>query len=88
MIALRGLTRDLCEFLFDLLKAGNWMMLTAMTDAVAITTSQHSVNAIPDGFSRVVVCTSPEELGALLRNGVQTWEKYRDQVVGEQDDES
>src|SRR5262249_48761313 len=39
MVALRGITPDLTRFLFDLLKAGNWVMLPAMEPAVAVTTS-------------------------------------------------
>lgn len=82
MAALRGMTPDLIQFLFDLLKAGNWVMLPAMEDAVAITTSPESMKGIPSDFPRVVVCNSAEELGTLLTNGVHAWEKYRDQVVG------
>jgi hypothetical protein len=82
MVALGGMTVDLLQFLFDLLKAGNWVMLPAMEDAVAIMTSPGCLKGTPDDFPRVVVCKSAAELGVLLSNGVQAWEKYRDQVVG------
>jgi hypothetical protein len=33
MVALRGMTPEVSQFLFELLKAGNWVMLPAMEDA-------------------------------------------------------
>jgi hypothetical protein len=80
MVALQGMTDDLLRFLFDLLKAGNWVMLPAMEDPVAITTSPGILRGIPDDFPRVVTCNSAAELGVLLSSGVHAWEEYRDQV--------
>jgi hypothetical protein len=84
MAALRGITPDLLRFLFDLLKAGGdrWLMLPAMEDSVAITTSSRCVKGLPKDFPRLVSCNSPEELGVLLSDGVLAWEKFRDHVVG------
>ncbi len=84
MVALRGMTPNLLQFLFDLLKAGNWVMLPAMEDAVAITTSRESIKGVSEDFPRIVICNSADELGVLLTEGVQAWQKYRDQVVGEE----
>jgi len=81
MVALRGMTAELLQFLLRLLEAGNWVMLPAMADAMAITTSPGSLKGIPADFPRVIVCNSAEELGLLLADGVQAWEKYRAQVV-------
>ncbi len=81
MVAIRGITGDLLQFLFDLLEAGNWVMIPVMEDLAAITTSPESMKRIPDDFPRVVGCNSPKELGALLAGGVQAWQKYRDQIV-------
>jgi hypothetical protein len=81
MVKLWGMTSALSRFLYDLLKAGNWVMLPAMEDIVAITTSPGSIKGIPDDFPKVVVCNSHDELALLLTKGVRTWEKYRDQIV-------
>lgn len=81
-VALRGMTANLLQFLFDLLNAGNWVMLPVMEDARAITTSPGCLKNIPDDFPRVLVCNSAAELGVLLSKGVEEWEKYRNQVVG------
>jgi hypothetical protein len=83
MVVLRGLTAGLLRFLFDLLKAGNWVMIPVMAEAVAITTSPGSMKGVPEDFPRVVVCNSTEELGTLLAGGFRDWKKYRDQVVGD-----
>jgi hypothetical protein len=83
MVALRGLTADLVRFLFDLLQAGNWVMLPVMEEEVAITTSPGSMKGTPENFPRVVACNSAEELGTLLSGGVRAWEKYRNHVVGD-----
>jgi hypothetical protein len=82
MVTLRGLTPYLTHFLFDLLKAGNWVMLPVMKDLVAITASPGSTKGIPEGFPKIVVCHSPDEMGLLLTNGVKAWQRYRDQIVG------
>jgi hypothetical protein len=69
MVALRGMTAGLLQFLFDLLQAGNWVMIPAMENTAAITTSPGCLKGIPDDFLRIVVCSSVEELGTLLAKG-------------------
>jgi hypothetical protein len=81
MVALRGLTPDIVKFLFDLLKAGNWVMCPAMEDPIAVTTSPDKMCGTPGDFPEVLTCESAEELGVLLSGGFKAWKKYRDQVV-------
>lgn len=83
MAALRGMTPGLVQFLFDLLKAGNWVMLPAMEGNVAITYSPERLWGTPEDFPRVVTCQSADELGAMLSGGFATWQAYRDAVVGD-----
>ena len=83
MVALRGMTPHLLQFLYDLLKAGNWVMIPAMEDAAAITTSPERLKGVPEDFPKIVVCNSATELGVLLSKGVQAWQEYRDQIVGD-----
>ena len=77
MVALRGITPGLLQFLIDLLKAGNWSMVPAMEDIVAIVPSLECVKSVPDNFPRRVVCNSAGELGVLLSGGFDAWKKYR-----------
>lgn len=81
MAAVRGITPDLLQFLFEVLEAGQWAMLPVMEPAVAITTSLDYLHGVPDDFPRTVACGTADELGVLLTKGVKAWEKYRDQVV-------
>jgi hypothetical protein len=85
MVAVRGITPDLLQFLIDLLRAGNWVMLPAMEGDIAITASPESLRGVPDGFPRVVICDSAEELGVLLTDGFGAWQRYRDQVAGSEE---
>ena len=78
MVVLRGMTPRLTQFLFDLLAAAKWVMLPIMENSVAIATSLDHVFDAPDGFPKVVEC----ELGVFLRDGVDAWQRYRDQVIG------
>jgi hypothetical protein len=59
MVALRGLTKDILRFLFDFLRAGNWVMIPAMRETRAIATSLSSFKHVPEGFPPAVVCQSP-----------------------------
>lgn len=81
MVSLGGITPDLSQFLFDFVKAGNWVMIPAMEDAVAITASPGSVKGVPDEYPMLVTCDSAKEVAVLLTKGVKAWQKYRDQVV-------
>lgn len=68
MVALRGLTPDLLRFLFDLLRAADWVLLPAMEGNPAIVSSPGMASGIADSNPEVV-CGSPEELGAVLSGG-------------------
>jgi hypothetical protein len=81
MVCLRGITPDLCQFLFDVLKAGKWVMLPIMEDAVALTASPSSVKGVPDDFPRLLNCDSAQALAVLLTKGVKDWQNYRDKVM-------
>jgi len=80
-VTMHKFTNGVSQFLFDLLKAATWVMLPAVEDSVAITTSAEDLKQIPDDFPRVVACNSADELGILLADGVQAWEKYRRQII-------
>jgi hypothetical protein len=81
MASVRGLTPALVRVLFDLLEAGNWVMVPAMEPNIAITCSPENLKGIPGDFPKVLTCTSADELGALLSDGFKRWPKYRDQVT-------
>ena len=82
MVALRGLTPDLLRFLYDLLRAADWVLLPAMEGNPAIVSSPGLSGGFADRFPEVV-CGSPEELGAILSGGFDAWRAYRDRIAGE-----
>lgn len=83
-VTLRGVTSELFQFLFDLLKSAEWVMIPAKEDLVAITTSPERLKGIPKDFPKIVECHSAEELGVLLSDGIQAWGKHRRQVIGDE----
>jgi hypothetical protein len=83
MISVSGMTTSLVSFLFQFLKAGNWVMLPVMEDSIAITATPELMTGTPADFPQVITCKSADELEMLLSKGLKAWEKYRDQVVGD-----
>ena len=81
-VALRRLTPNLLRFLFDLLRAADWVLLPVIEGNPAIVSSPGLASGFADSFSEVV-CGSPEELGAILSGDYDAWKRYRDQIVGE-----
>jgi hypothetical protein len=84
MVAVRGITQDLVQFLTALLNAANWVMLPVLEEDLAIISSPEKKPEGLSGEAQLVVCNSPNELGKLLSGGFRAWKRYRDQVVGEE----
>jgi hypothetical protein len=80
LVALRGLTEGLLQFLMDLLKAGNWVMIPAMEDTMAVTCSPGSLMGLPEDFPKVVVCNSTAELEGLLLKGFREFKKLLERI--------
>jgi hypothetical protein len=71
MFALHDFTPDLVQLMFDLLVAGNWVMLPAQDGPGAIAASVDALRGVPDGFPEVAICGSADALGVLLGGGSQ-----------------
>jgi hypothetical protein len=85
LVAVRGgIGPRLLQFLVDLLRAGNWVMLPTTEPAIAITASPDNVRDLPPDFPRVVICDSAHELRVLLAEGFHAWQRYRDRIVGDE----
>lgn len=74
-----GLSPDCLRFLFDLLKAAEWVMFPAMEGNPAIVSSPGIAKEFPE-FPEVV-CRSPDELRTILAGGFAAWQPYRDRVA-------
>jgi hypothetical protein len=75
----RGLSPKLTQFLFDLLQAGNWVLL-GTADNPTVATSPDRLANLPPELSPGKVCHSADELATFLTRGFTSWEKYRDQA--------
>jgi hypothetical protein len=86
----RCIGRSLITFVFDVARAGNFVIFNCQGDdseespVLIMVRSEQAAN-IPTGLSvqyaRRPICTSAEMLGALLFPGYDSWQEYRDQVV-------
>lgn len=70
-VTIRGaLSPDCLQFLVNLLKAAEWVMLPVMDGSVAIVSSPGLASAVAAGFLEVV-CGTPEELEIILSGGFE-----------------
>jgi hypothetical protein len=78
MFAIRGagITASLAQLLFDVMVAGNWVIMGE--DDVVVAPTRDCLKGVPRGFPRVVVAASGPEVAALLSGGFEEWKKYRD----------
>ena len=77
MVAVRGLTPALLQFLYALLRAADWVIVPVAADPVTIAASPVSLKVGPE----IVICDSGEALGVLLQQGLVAWQRYRDQMA-------
>ena len=82
---LRSMSPYLPEFLLELAKAGDMVVLPAMERGVAFLSSPEQKEHLPPDLAQngweIVVCDSPTELESLLFNGFATWQRYLGQVL-------
>jgi hypothetical protein len=82
---IRGISSDLAQFVWEIAKAGDMVILPAMEDFVPILSSPEQTRDLPpdlrEGYPHSVVCSSAEELESLLVGGFSGWKRYRNQVA-------
>jgi hypothetical protein len=90
MIAVRGFSPVLLEFLVELLKAAKWIMMPMMDETIAIAASERVFQMMapppPEMDLKMIVSDSPPSLKAILEGGYQNWSDFRDHVVERQRD--
>jgi hypothetical protein len=84
MFAIRGagITPLLAQLLFDVMVAGNWVIMGTGGEDVVIAPNDKAVKTAPTDFGQIVVASSGKEVATLLSGGFGAWEEYRAQVVG------
>ena len=84
MVAVRsGLTPDFLNFLMQILKDGNMMLVPAMENIVTIAASEDAFHGSDPTMPKHVICNSGEELGVLLKEGFESWKRFRDSRVSQ-----
>jgi hypothetical protein len=87
---LRGISPQLIEFVFDVARAGDFVLFNAQGDdsdesPVVITVGPDQAAHLPpelaEQYKGRPVCASAEKLGAMLLPGFAGWEAYRNQVM-------
>ncbi|WP_199101102.1 hypothetical protein [Dyella sp. ASV21] len=84
----RGFSQSVIEFVFDIAKTGDMVILNAQgtgdaSSPVAILTDMSQATHLPtEGLPNPVVCESSEHLSKLFGVGYQHWREFRDQVTG------
>lgn len=78
-----GLTPGLLRVLYDVMVTGRWMLFAS--EVAAVSSADH-LDGVPPAliapFREVAVVRSADELGALLTQGFEAWQAYRDPIVG------
>lgn len=80
-----GMSPDAVQFMFDIAKTGDLVVLAAMKPFVPILFWPEQRKNLPTELAcndpEPILCGSPKELRALLAGGYAGWQKYRDQVI-------
>ena len=82
---LRSMSRHLPEFIFELAKAGDMVVLPAMERRVAILASPQQREHLPPNLAKdgweLVVCDTSAKLESLLFGGHAAWQKYLGELL-------
>jgi hypothetical protein len=81
MACLRGYTPQTIEFLHELSRVGNLMLMPIDGEDLEIVTSDSQRKQVHARHPDVLIAGTPGALGVLLEKGVEAWEAYRDRVV-------
>jgi hypothetical protein len=79
-VRIGSLTPELSRFLIDLLKAANWMLMIDSSSTLVVA-SEKLAKDLPKDLGTVVVCDSPDKLGALLSPGFEKWNTIRNEIA-------
>jgi hypothetical protein len=83
MAAVSSLSPQLVQFLFDLGRGGNMILIPAMENPPFVVTSEEQKRCVESRWPEAKVVSSPQALLSLLTKGFTAWQAYWDQVSGE-----
>jgi len=86
MIALRGMSEAIGDFIFEFSRAAGCVMFPAIEGACVLVPQDDLAKHLPKDITekmKVIQIASGAELLAALSGGYDAWRAYRDRIVGE-----
>ena len=80
----RGFSKLLVEFIFDVARIGNMTIIPVTEEAIMVLPADADKKELPPELLqdfRLVPLTSVDELEAILQQGYKGWSKFREQVA-------
>ncbi len=84
MIALRGLSDSICEFIYNFCVASSCIAIPSMEPGCVLVPDESMIADFPDGFINdfpVVSIRSGADVGVVLDGGYDAWAAFRDRVL-------
>ena len=84
MIALRGLSDSICDFIYKFCVASSCVAIPAMDPGCVLVPDDNMVADFPNGFTNdfpVVHIRSGADVGVALDGGYDAWAAFRDRVL-------
>jgi hypothetical protein len=84
MIAIRGLSDSICDFIYNMCVASSCVAVPTMDPGCVLVPEECMINDFPDGFINdfpVVHIRSGQDVGIALDGGYDAWAAFRDRVI-------
>ena len=78
MISFRDVSPNLFSLIFDVFAAGEFVILVIDNPVIPIVSSDESIKHLHESedFADAVICTSAEELAAVILPGFESWQSW------------
>jgi hypothetical protein len=83
MLALRDLTPELCDFIFDVMAATGWVAAFQFEETTLLTARELTpaeLRRVEGPDAKIVLVRSPDDVARALADAFGGWEAYRDHV--------
>jgi hypothetical protein len=81
MVSIRSVSPKLIDFVYELARQGNMLMIPVMEESISIVVSSEQQKKVRDRWPDAVVVGSSQELQILVQDGFGAWQAYREKAV-------
>lgn len=84
MIALRGFSDSICDFIYNFCIASSCIAIPAMEASCVLVPEESMTRDLPDGFTddfAVILIQSGSDVGIALEGGYDAWAAIRDRIL-------